>query len=154
MTDQLRAADNASDALLIAMTPAVVNQIRVGGQEWKDEMDRVDKSTEGVMHTGNAAGKLQGLAFRAGKFAEVDKQYQAKLKDVMLMAEYLRQAMFTRLPSSQRAELGTARPDAFEKFVTGGLHYTDLPAAADYLEKLANKFNIARPPMIVSVTVQ
>ena len=84
----------------------------------------------------------------------VDKQYQAKLKDVMLMAAYLRQAMLDRLPSSQRAEQGAASPDAFEKFVTGDLHYTDLPAAADYLEKLANKFNIARPPTLVSVTVQ
>jgi len=110
---ELRASLSNSTAMLVALTPAVISQLREGEQHWEEDWKQVDRLTETMFHGGNAETKQQAFATRTARLAAVDQQYQDKLKDVMLMAAYLRQAMLDRLPTAQRAEQGAATPPPF-----------------------------------------
>ena len=125
-------ADTASKQLLLATVPGIARQLREIAHTWNMYDEKA------TLPIGLTPGE------KSQRRSEVAKRYSDQARPVMLTAEYLRQQLLERLPSTQTDE-DKKEAVVFAKVVAGeSIQLGELLMAPQYLEELSKR--VAPPP--------
>jgi len=136
-------SDAASRQVLLAMVPGVSEQLRDLQFQWERENETIIQQFYAAF--ARAKDKERELrSEQVRKRSDLDRSYSARIRPVLITADYLRQLLLNRLPPSDLTEqdkrVATMIADFFAG-KTGGLIYPE--SVASYLTDLSKRVDAA-----------